>query len=350
MRKHVLFFVHGMGSYVNANGSASHKWSKAAAKKLKEQYDKYFLLKPIPFDNRFDVIHINYDTVFHKLLKRWDDEAQSILASGNAGAKDVKKLVAWLDGAADVDDNFAWTHASDVILYRFFSLVRQRIKVHVANQFRSALAPNADGAVTSWSVISHSLGTIVTHDVLHALDSTTPGEAGVSILDAMVPSANVVAMIANVSKIMENDVDVYNSMVVPSSAVKSQTACFNYISCNNAWDPFVWHEPFDPTGEPPWDVAYQNSTFLDIETENVHELNVHSIANYLVNPNVHIPLLEALCGIGSVLDDEKQQALEEFEDIPDETLEATFDTLMAEFESEKNWIELIGKLYMRWRD
>ena len=36
--------------------------------------------------------------------------------------------------------------------------------------------------------------------------------------------------------------------------------------------------------------------------------------------------------------------------LPDETLEATFDTLMEEFESEKNWIELIGKLYIRWRD
>lgn len=347
MRKHVLFFVHGMGSYVTASGTASHAWSRAAATTLKEQYDKYLLLESIPFDDRFDVVHINYDSEFHKLLKRWDDEASNILASGDAAASEVQDMLGWLAGGSSTDDNFAWTHASDVILYWFFSLVRQRIKTHVANQFRNALAPNADGAVTSWSVIAHSLGTIVTHDVLHALDSTTPNEAGISILDSMVPSANAVCMIANVSKIMENDVDVYDSLVVPSSAVLPSTACFNYLSFNNKWDPFVTPDPFDPRGRVPWDVAESNETFLDVETENVHEKNVHSIDNYLINPAVHIPLLERLCGIGSVLDNEKETAFEEFENIPDETVETAFDELVERF-PEATWIELIGRLYSEW--
>ena len=347
MRKHVLFFVHGMGSYVNASGSANHSWSKAAAATLKELYNRYLILKSIPFDDRFDVIHINYDTEFHKLLKRWDDEAQKILASGNAAATDVTKMLAWLEGGSEVDDNFAWTHASDVILYRFFSLVRQRIKIHVANQIRNALAPNGDGAVTSWSVIAHSMGTIVAHDVLHALDSTTPGEAGVSILDSMVPSANVVAMIANVSKVMETDVKVYDGLVVPSSAVKMQSACFNYMSCNNKWDPFVFPVAFEPAGTIPWDVALENETFLDIEIENVHEMNVHSIDNYLVNPAVHIPLLERLCGVGAILETEKEKAFDDFDNIPDEALEEAFDLLMVEFE-DTEWIELVGILFAKW--
>ena len=336
-----------MGSYVNASGAASHSWSKAAAKTLKNLYDQYFILQLIPFDDRFEVVHINYDTEFHKLLKRWDDEAQKILASGNASAPDVAKMISWLDGGSQIDNNFAWTHASDVILYRYFSLVRQRIKIHVANQIRNALAPNADGAVTSWSVIAHSLGTIVTHDVLHALDSTTPGEAGVSILDSMVPSANVVAMIANVTKVLENDVDVYDSLVVPSSAVKMQSACFSYMSCNNKWDPFVFPVAFEPGGMVAWDVALANETFLDVEIENVHEMNVHSIDNYLVNPAVHIPLLEQMCGIGSILDTEKQKAFDEFDNIPDEALEDAFDLLMVEFE-DAEWIELVGGLYAKW--
>ena len=347
MRKHVLFFVHGMGSYTNASGSANHSWSKAAAKTLKEQYNKYAILKLTPFDSRFDVVHINYDTEFHKLLKRWDDEGNTILASGDASGPEVTRLLGWLQGGSKLDDNFAWTHVSDVILYKFFSLVRQRIKIHVANQFRQALSPNADGAVTSWSVIAHSLGTIVTHDVLHALDSTTPNQAGVSILDSMVPSANVVAMIANVTRIMENDVDVYESLVAPSSMVKMQSACFSYLSCNNQFDPFVISEPFDPGGHTPWDVARANETFLDIETENVHEMNVHSIDNYLINPAVHIPLLERLCGVGSILPEEKQEAFEGFDNIPDEALEEAFDLLIEEFEDEE-WIDLIGNLYARW--
>jgi len=347
MRKHVLFFVHGMGSYVNASGTPNHSWSKAAVKALKEKYNEYAILKLAPFDDRFDIVHINYDTEFHKLLKRWDDEGQTILASGDASGSEVTKLLAWLQGGSQLDDNFAWTHVSDVILYGFFSLVRQRIKIHVANQFRNALAPNADGAVTSWSVIAHSLGTIVTHDVLHALDSTTPNQAGVSILDSMVPSANVVAMIANITKIMENDVDVYESLVVPSSAVQMQSACFSYLSCINQFDPFVIPDPFDPAGHTPWDVALANETFLDIETENVHELNVHAFANYIINPAVHIPLLERLCGLGSILPNEKQAAFDNFVNIPDETVEEAFDLLIEEFE-DAEWIELIGNLYARW--
>ena len=246
MRKHVLFFVHGMGSYVTASGSASNKWSMDAAKALKTHYDKYLIPSSVAFDDRFEVVHINYDTEFHKLLKRWDDEASRILASGNANAPEVQDLLGWLSGVSGTNDNFAWTHVSDVILYWFFSLVRQRIKAHVATQFRNALAPNAEGAVTSWSVIAHSLGATIVHDVLHALDSTTPDDAGISILDSMVPSANAVCMVANVSKIMETDVKVYDSLVTPASAVKPATACFNYLNFNNVWDPFVTPEPFDP--------------------------------------------------------------------------------------------------------
>ena len=347
MRKHILIFVHGMGSYVNASGTPNHSWSKGAAKALKEQYERYALLSAVPFNDRFEVVHINYDTEFHKLLKRWDEEGQKILASGDASDSDVGKLLAWIQGGSETDDNFAWTHVSDVILYRFFSLVRQRIKVHVANQFRNVLAPNADGAVDRWSIIAHSLGTIVTHDVLHALDSTTPNQAGISILDSMVPAANVVAMIANVTKIMETDVDVYESLIVPSSAVQMHSACFRYMSCNNQFDPFVNPEPFDPAGHTPWDVALANESFLDIETENVHHLNVHSIDNYLVNPAVHIPLFERLCGEGSILANEKQDAFGNFVNIPDETVEEAFDLLIEEFEDEE-WIELIGILFARW--
>ncbi len=347
MRKHVLFFVHGMGSYVTAAGAASHKWSKDAAKALKSHYDKYLIPSSLPFNDRFEVVHINYDTEFHKLLKRWDDEASNILSAGGENAPEVQALLGWLDGSSQINNNFAWTHVSDVILYWFFSLVRQRIKARVAAQFRDALSPNAEGAVTSWSVIAHSLGTIVTHDALHAMDSTTPDDSGVSILDSMVPSANAVCMVANVSKITEmKENPVYKSLVAPASAVKPATACFNYLSFNNVWDPFVAPERFDPRGIAHWDVARSNGTFLDIEIENIHEVNVHSIQNYLANPAVHIPMLERLCGMGSILPSEKDKAFEEFEDIPDAAVETAFDNLVDQF-PDATWIELIGEVYGR---
>ena len=82
------------------------------------------------------------------------------------------------------------------------------------------------------------------------MDATTPNEAGVSILDAMVPSANVVAMISNVSKVLENDIGVYDSMIVPPTTIKPNTACFHYLSASNKFDPFLLPTKFDPMGDP----------------------------------------------------------------------------------------------------
>jgi len=352
MRKHVLFLVHGMGAYVNDSGEADHTWSKAAAATLKEQYDKYAFVRRKPFEERFEVVHINYNTEIHKLVKRWQTESQSALSTAVPSAAPARKLVQWLDGGAKLDDNFAWTHAACVLLYAFFPLMRQRLKIHVAREIQKALAPNADGAVSTWSVVAHSLGTIVVHDVLHAMDSTTPNEAGISILDSMVPSAQVVAMIANVSKVLENDAAVYDGLVVPQSMIKNQSCCFSYFNCNNVLDPFVRPKPFrPPENHPAWALARANETYLDIEIRNVHELNVHSFRNYLINPAVHIPLLEYLVGAGSITGQEKERA-REFENVPDETLKVAHDQFEARvrerLEGEPDlarWFDLAGVFF-----
>jgi|GEM_PF-1349946 len=354
MRKHVLLFVHGMGAYVTEAGEADHTWSRAAATALKEQYDKYQLVRRKRFEDRFEVVHINYDTEIFKLVHRWQEESRAILAAGVPAAAPARRLVKWLDDGAQLEDNFAWTHAACVILYRFFPLLRQRVKIHVANQIQKALAPNENGAVSAWSVIAHSLGTIVTHDVLHAMDSTTTtSEAGISVLDTMVPSANLIAMIANVSKVLENDVDVYDSLVVPQSMVQNQSCCFSYFNCNNVLDPFVRPAPFRPGDDKTtWTLARANGAYFDIVTRNAHELNVHSLRNYLVNPAVHIPLLEQLVGVGTITDEEKEEAAK-LEDVPLDQLGAEVSELTTRVRSHfggsdpdaSQWFDLAGVFF-----
>jgi hypothetical protein len=94
-------------------------------------------------------------------------------------------------------------------------------------------------------------------------------------------------------------------------------------------------------------VARANQTFLDIETKNVHELNVHSFSNYVINPAVHIPLLDRLCGIGSILPKERKKAFDEFDDVPDETVKTALTQLTTQFGGGE-WVDLIGNLYARW--
>jgi hypothetical protein len=344
MRKHVLFLVHGMGDNVNDDGSIEKGWAENAEKTLKDLYGNYQILKSVPFEERFELVAINYDTVFNNLLNKWAEQSTALRTTGVPIDGIVKEVFDWLNNGAQQEDNFAWTHVADVVLYRFFSLVRQRVKTHVAKQFTAALKPNTEGAVTSWSVIAHSLGCIVAHDVLHAMDATSPNEAGISILDAMVPSAGVVAMISNVSKVLESDIGVYDSQVVPPTTIKPNTACFNYLNANNKLDPFVLPERFNPKDDPEWKLAKQSKSYLDIRIDSVHEPNVHSFRNYLVNPKVHIPLFELMAGRGSIMANEKTKAEQQFKNIKTDKLLAEAKDLLKKSKS-PSWFEVVGKLY-----
>jgi hypothetical protein len=349
MRKHVLLLVHGMGPYVTAGGEPDDAWFNDCVAALREQYVKYPLVNQKLFEETFEIVHVNYDIEIFKLVSRWQTESQAVLAAGIPAAAPAQKLVGWLKDSAKLDNNFAWSHAACVILYYFFPLMRQRIKISVAAQIQQALATNHDGAVSAWSIIAHSLGTIVTHDVLQALDSTTPNQAGISILDAMAPSANLVAMVANVSKILETDSKVYGSLVVPQSMVQNQSACYSYLSCRNEFDPFVRVDPFAPGDLPAWKLAQANGSFIDVPSHNIHELNTHSFRNYIVNPDVHIPLLEKLVGPGSITGQQAADARGQFKNVPDATCQQALQAIMARVDPQlagktdlNAWFELAG--------
>ena len=339
-----MLLVHGMGDNVNDDGTVQTDWADNAKQTLKKEYKKYDILKAVPFDERFEVMAVNYDTVFNDLLKHWADRSRSLRSTGVPIDGIVGKVFDWLDNGAKQEDNFAWTHVADVVLYRFFPLVRQRVKTHVAKQFTATLKPTNEGSVSSWSVIAHSLGCAVTHDVLHAMDATSPNETGISILDAMVPSASVVAMISNVSKVLENDIGVYDSQVVPPTNIKPNTACFYYLSANNRFDPFVLPERFDPKNDPEWKQAKKDNTFLDIRTRNVHEVNVHSFKNYLVNPAVHIPLFERMAGRGAISAAEKTAAKASFKDIASDGLLTQAKKLLKDSRA-RSWFNVVGSFY-----
>jgi len=330
-----------MGVYVKDDGTPDNQWATGAAGVLKAQYEKYPSLLT-PFDDVFEPVYINYDVIFANVLQRWAEEAQTITNAGIDAAEVATRMVRWMEGIAQTDDNFAWTHVGDVILYRFFNLIRQRVKVRVAKQIHDALEPNAEGAVTRWSIIAHSLGTAVTHDVVHAMNSTTPNEAGIPMLDALAPKANVIAMLANVSKTLENDADVYSSVVVPP------TSCNVYLSANNKYDPFVNEEllvpeSFNPQGHAVWDTAANDKKFIDIKPSNIHQVNVHSIDNYLINPNVHVPLLRALCGPGSIPNSLANTAIANFKDIPVPSKKEALDSLTEQYK-DAAWFDAIATL------
>jgi len=78
---------------------------------------------------------------------------------------------------------------------------------------------------------------------------------------------------------------------------------------------------------------------------------VHSLRNYLVNPAVHIPLLERLVGIGMITDEEKAEA-KKFKDVSDEVVKAALTTISAKLKDQfggdpkaSQWFDLAGTFF-----
>lgn len=149
----VVFLVHGMGHH-------PENWHAGAEARLRELYARYSRLSRISFDERFRIVPIQYDNIFRRLVNQWQQNAAALgPVADQLGASTVENLVGWLKNADVTDNNFIWTHAADVLMYRLFFTVRQEIKTAVALTIAREI--DALPASANWSVIAHSLGTLL---------------------------------------------------------------------------------------------------------------------------------------------------------------------------------------------
>jgi len=285
MPKHLIFLVHGMGTH-------PEKWSEGTRKLLTDAYNSYPDLNIIPLEDRFEFVEICYDNIFEDIRKRWKNESESILKVMGANGLDgdlIKKLVE--AGQYPSKDNFLWTHVLDVLLYRFAPTVSMAVRVTVANQIMKRL--DTGGEIPAWSVLAHSLGTSVAHDTLNDLYHTAvPGKSKLS-LSTGDTSAELVMMVANVSRVLELTSDlVYSSYLRPSSTILPDRVCRYYFSVAHRRDPFTWFKTFDPP--PPWPDAVSTSNFKALQVRHLLDWNVHDLNHYLKGPQVHIPLFRYL--------------------------------------------------------
>lgn len=296
-----LFLVHGMGKHEAG-------WHQPVEALLREIYGRYRVARFVSFDERFEVVPIGYDDIFRDLLARWQQDAAAIgpLAEG-VGAGQVENLVGWLRGVDP--DQFVWSHAADVLLYRLFFDVRQTVRTAVARQIADAIVDLK--ANETWSVIAHSLGTAVVHDALDMLwTGTLPGGGGTGFSAAQ-NKAQLVMMVSNVSRVLETSPDVYESTVRPGDAFDAGAGCFHFLNARHRYDPFALPRRFDPLAWPrPDSIAL--GRYLPVEVDHIHQSNVHSLEHYLANPRVHVPMLRCLTFERAVSQDEEEAALAAF--------------------------------------
>ncbi|HEY0969649.1 MAG TPA: hypothetical protein VGE02_01595 [Gemmatimonadales bacterium] len=284
----VLMLVHGMGVH-------GADWAAAAMAGLKEAAKPYGLhgaLSTELGDGVVTLAPISYDDQFTAWLGRWGGDSRELARFIRTNAIGVPaNVVSWLEEVDGEEENFLWSHLVDVLLYRFFSLVTTSVRVHVAHQvarwWRDALAVDPNAEV---SVLAYSLGTSVAHDTL-ALLATDPPPDATGFLAGERQLTNLF-MVSNVSRILESTPRVYESVIAPPSVRGDRAYCGSYVDVRHDLDPFPAPRPFAP--------AWGGADFARIRTRAVRDFDVHSLAHYIRDPRVHVPLFRALFGFDAI--------------------------------------------------
>jgi hypothetical protein len=280
MAKHIIFLVHGMGD-------TQPGWSRAIQAQIKRLYSGYLRLNLlVPFDNNFTFHELWYNDKFEERRQAWKQNAQGVLnalKSKGLQASAVTQLAKY--GEQPSADNFLGTHVLDVVLYRFIPQIASQIRSSLNEQILQRLTQEPEDEVVHWSVIAHSLGTSVIHDTLHAMYS-----AG---LPASVTRPRTLAMLANVSRVLQNDFKVYTSLVNPSlDAAKG--LCDYYLNARHEWDLIPVPKMFKPVDDWPDLPSRREHRYQNLVINAIADKNVHDLAHYLQNPKVHIPLFRTL--------------------------------------------------------
>lgn len=295
MAKHVIFLVHGMGDFAK-------DWSLTVQKQIADAYSAYGIAKVLPFAESFEFKEILYNERFDKLRKQWRDDSGAVLKTLKDGGLEASALgkLAKAGGAAGAEDQFLSSHVLDVLLYRFVPMVAEEARAVVAKQIQDTVFT---AEPRKWSLIAHSLGTAVAHDSLHAMFSNAVG--GKTLIG--ITQAQVLMMVANVSRLLEEDgVDVYKSLVRPGT---SESVCRHYLNAKHEWDPFPVPKEFRPLNDWPSVAVRQEERYLPIAINAFQNKNIHGLSHYLSDPRVHVPLFRRLVPLPVVIsDDELKQA------------------------------------------
>ena len=316
--RHILFFVHGMGEHDNT-------WHEKGLAQLKSSFLDYEFLKALDFDDQFEAVPLVYNDIFKDTRDRANADfagfKSAVLGQVMADQTTKDAVESQIDKYADLigagGDSFVWTHILDVILYRFAHTIREGVDVRVARQLTDKLSTTSH---VTWSVIAHSLGTSVAHNVINSLYNTgfpNAEDGPIAPLDPLESRCTTLAMIANVSRVLQRSgAKVLETAVKPGSA-SSGRLCSFYLNCRHKLDPFTIPKPFEPDLWPDattfssW--RYQHIRPMHIHFESEQIPRVHDLDHYVSNPRVHVPIFRTIMGKPLIPDAEFEAAKAQFD-------------------------------------
>jgi hypothetical protein len=270
-RPHIIF-IHGMGEHEKDVFLSEFftPLDKAAA---------HFESIP-PISSSVEAHYIDYNEVINAVRDFMKDASIDDLHTRFPGAPSIIAKINELNTKFAEDDSFWFTHVLDVAIYR--SIFADAIQARVGKQLVEAMLA-AKEAKEDVHIVCHSLGTAVTHDVLHKLyTNSLHDETGKRLLYAGLNKIQSITMIANVCALPITEADPYNSVVKPGP----NGICQNFMSCRHVLDPFASIIQFNPGFSWP---NVEGSVFRNTVINRVERANVHDMDHYFYDPHVYIP-------------------------------------------------------------
>jgi hypothetical protein len=275
-------------------------------KQFKDLFDSYEDTKP--FAKRFEFHEINYNKVFEAWREKWKELSTSAAAAAKALniTSGIAKELINLSGAP-AGDGFLRTHILDVALYRLARPITEEVMLVVNDKIREVFEkPAKAGRPIEYSIIAHSLGTVVAYEAFHAnLSGKSP----------LPPSArpNNVFMVANTAAALwQRGPNIYLPEMAPN--LRSDKGwCYRMANFGHRLDPVARLRPFDPPDA--WfDTGTKDETYMDVWLRelDVQSFNVHALSHYLSHPSVHIPILRHLVSSHAISPSVEMQAIEDW--------------------------------------
>ena len=148
MEKHILFFVHGMGTF-------EKNWSTDLGQELSEIFDSHTTNGN--FSDFYEVIEVRYDHLFTQYLDDYRQNAKTFVERAELLKTVDNELVREFVSLASANptENFFTSHVLDVLLY-VLTLKQHETTAHIANEIQARLQKRNH---TGWSIVCHSLGT-----------------------------------------------------------------------------------------------------------------------------------------------------------------------------------------------
>jgi hypothetical protein len=355
MPQHIIFFIHGMGEH---DGT----WHAAGLNQLKAAFKEYEFPKTMIFDDLFLCVPV----VYNDILQRTRESANTdytrfklaVLAGINPAEIAARTVEKELDKYASLigagNNNFIWTHILDVILYRWSNAIRMGIDVSVAEQITRVTSQNEH---RTWSIMAHSLGTSVAHNTINSLHNTgfpNAPNGPILPLNPMKSRCNTLAMISNVSRVLQrDDAKVYETQVMPGSSSAGRL-CSYYLNARHKLDPLTMPKPFGPDLWPD-SATFSTDRYQHIRPSHLHfeadQLpHAHDFDHYLSNPRVHVPFFRSILGTNIVPEEEFKLAKARFDsEIRSNTLDKARKALESRMSTPtgnwKNLLSAIKRLY-----